>query len=257
MVIYISNLLINKYKGKYTLKCEYDREKNEFNRKLNGAYEDIDVYIQCANRCKIFYYGNRGTLQFYCPSVPRGKNIIRTIYGMYINPKNTDVIKNEVDIIRGGEKVHVVHKYYKPKDEQIFNNEIISGSNMIFDVEITDEELLFKFKYKDMDKLVDILNPSTVACNRSPFSTKNLQKSDYKIPDEDLGRYKSITSNLPQNKLISLVHISNKFLATLNLSQKKQEEMRGEMKRLGMKCKEYYHYIHKWNKYLDYLEKNI
>lgn len=33
--------------------------------------------------------------------------------------------------------------------------------------------------------------------------------------------------------------------------------MRGEMKRLGMKPKEYYHYIHKWDEYLDYLEKNI
>ena len=54
MVIPISNLLINKYKGKYTLKCEYDQEKIEFNRKLTGTYEDIDVYVQCANHCKIF-----------------------------------------------------------------------------------------------------------------------------------------------------------------------------------------------------------
>ena len=176
---------------------------------------------------------------------------------MYINPKNTDVIKNEVDIIRGEEKVHVVRKYYKPKDEQIFYNEVISSHNMIFDVEITDEEVLFKFRYKDMDKLIDILKPSTVACNRSPFSTKNLQKSDYKIPDDDLERYKNITSNLPQNELITLVHISNRFLTTLNLSQKKQEEMKCEMKRLGMKCKEYYHYIHKWNEYLDYLEEEL
>ena len=65
---------MTKYKGQYTLKCEYDQEKIEFNRKLNGTYEDTDVYVQCANKCKIFYYGNRGTLQFYCPSVPRGKN---------------------------------------------------------------------------------------------------------------------------------------------------------------------------------------
>lgn len=99
MVIYISNLLMTKYKGQYTLKCEYDQEKIEFNRKLNGTYEDTDVYIQCANKCKIFYYGNRGTLQFYCPSVPRGKNIIREIYGRFINPDNTEITKNELDLI--------------------------------------------------------------------------------------------------------------------------------------------------------------
>lgn len=53
MVIYISNLLITKYKGKYTLKVPYDEKTNDFNRKLNGTYEDIDVYIKCE-----WYVGN-------------------------------------------------------------------------------------------------------------------------------------------------------------------------------------------------------
>lgn len=45
MVIYISNLLITKYKGKYTLKVPYDEKANDFNRKLNGTYEDIDYIL--------------------------------------------------------------------------------------------------------------------------------------------------------------------------------------------------------------------
>ena len=139
----------------------------------------------------------------------------------------------------------------------MFQKDISNTENIIFEIEETDQEVLFKFKYQNIDKLIDLLKPLTSGSNRSPFSTKYLLKSNYKIPDEDLKRYKVITSNLPQNKLISLVHTSQRFLTTLATSQKKQDEMRGEMKRLGMKPKEYYHYIHKWDEYLDYLEKNI
>ena len=42
MIIQMSSLLIKKFKGKYTTKVEFDQEKNDFNRKLNGTYEDID-----------------------------------------------------------------------------------------------------------------------------------------------------------------------------------------------------------------------
>ena len=249
----MSNFLIKKYKGTYTLKCDFDKELNDFNRKLNGTYEDIDVYIPCANKCKIFYYGNRGTLQFYCPSLQRGRNIVREIYAKYINPDNaecttTDIQRDDKTITRTS---------YKIKDLNIFCSDMRNKENIIFDIEETDEEVLFKFKYQNLDKLESLLKPSTIACNRSPFSSKNLLKSDYKIPDEDLKSYKAITANLPQNKLISLVHTSQRFLTTLATSQKKQEEIRSEMKRLGMKPKEYYHYIHKWDEYLDYLEKNI
>lgn len=249
----MSNFLIKKYKGTYTLKCEFDKQLNDFNRKLNGTYEDIDVYIKCANNSKIFYYGNRGTLQFYCPSLQRGHNIVKQIYAVYINPKNVTNTTNEIE--RDGNVIS--RTSYQIVDSKIFEKDILTSDKIIFDIEETDSEVLFKFKYQDMDKLKSVLKPLTMACNRSPFSTKYLLKSNYKIPDEDLKRYKVITSNLPQNKLISLVHTSQRFLTTLATSQKKQNEMRGEMKRLGMKPKEYYHYIHKWDEYLDYLEKNI
>lgn len=249
----MSNFLIKKYKGIYTLRTDFDKQLNDFNRKLNGNYEDIDVYIKCASGGQIFYYGNRGTLQFYCPSLSRGRNIVREIYAKYINPSNVEISISE---IQKDDKI-ITRNTYRIKDIELFQKDISNTENIIFEIEETDQEVLFKFKYQNIDKLIDLLKPLTSGCNRSPFSTKYLLKSNYKIPDEDLKRYKVITSNLPQNKLISLVHTSQRFLTTLATSQKKQDEMRGEMKRLGMKPKEYYHYIHKWDEYLDYLEKNI
>ncbi len=249
----MSNFLIKKYKGTYTLKCEFDKQLNDFNRKLNGTYEDIDVYIKCANNSKIFYYGNRGTLQFYCPSLQRGHNIVKQIYAVYINPKNVTNTTNEIE--RDGNVIS--RNSYQIVDSKIFEKDILASDKIIFDIEETDSEVLFKFKYQDMDKLKSVLKPLTMACNRSPFSTKNLSKSDYTIPDEDLKGYKSITANLPQNRLIALVHISKRFMNEVVKSQKKITELNTEMKQLGMKPKEFYHYKGWWDEYLDYLEKNI
>ena len=35
--------MIKIFKGKYTTKVEFDINQNDFNRKLNGTYEDIDL----------------------------------------------------------------------------------------------------------------------------------------------------------------------------------------------------------------------
>ena len=252
MVIRISNLLINKYKGKYTLKCEYDQEKIEFNRKLNGTYEDVDVYVQCANKCKIFYYGNRGTLQFYCPSLSRGRNIVREIYGRFINPDNVERVVTNIE--RDG--TNITRTSYKIKDHDTLLADC-NNNELIFDIEKTDSEVLFKFKYRDMDALEDILKPSTISCKRSPFSNKNLPKSDYTIPDEDLEEYTNIVRDIPKEYLIQLVHISNRFINSMAKNQKQIDALKEEKKKLRMKPKEFIHYKGKWNEYLKYIEEEI
>lgn len=250
MVIRISNLLINKYKGKYTLKCEYDQEKIEFNRKLNGTYEDVDVYMQCANKCKIFYYGNRGTLQFYCPSLSRGRNIVREIYGRFINPDNVERVVTNID------GTNITRTSYKIKDHDTLLVDC-NNNELIFDIEQTDSEVLFKFKYKYIDTLEEILKPSTISCNRSPFSNKNLPKSDYTIPDEDLEDYTRIVRDIPKEDLIQLVHISNRFINSMAKTQKQIDALKEEKKKLRMKPKELIHYKGKWNEYLQYIKEEI
>ena len=251
----LSNLLIKKFKGKYTTRVEFDINKNDFNRKFNGTYEDMDVYIPCRNQCKIFHYGHN-QLQFYCPSLGRGRNIIRTIYSKYINPDNTIINKTEYDVTRNGQQ-HIIKENVQIKDDEQFQQDIKSKDSIIYDIEETDEEVLLKFKYQDMDTLKDILNRSTIACNRSPFSSKNLLKSDYKIPDKDLEAYKNITANIPKENLISLVHISQSFINKKANNKKQVEEYNRERKQLGMKPKEYFHYKSWWKEYLEYLKEEL
>ena len=64
----------------------YDQRTKQFSRKLDGTYEDIDVFISCANNITISYYG-KSILEAYIPSLGRGHNIIKAIkFGIAINP---------------------------------------------------------------------------------------------------------------------------------------------------------------------------
>lgn len=76
-----TSYLIDKFKGIYRLKVPYDFKTKDYNRKLNGTLEDIDVYIDCMNNVKIFYYGS-SILQAYIPSLGRGHNVIKAINEM-------------------------------------------------------------------------------------------------------------------------------------------------------------------------------
>lgn len=60
------------------MRAPINPDTNDFNRKLNGIYEDIDVYIDCQHGNKVFYYGN-SILEAYVPSLQRGHNIIKTL----------------------------------------------------------------------------------------------------------------------------------------------------------------------------------
>lgn len=70
--------LTDKFKGVYRLKVPIDKNTNDFPRKPNGQYEDIDMYISCQHGNMIFH-DTGSTLLAYIPSLQRGHNIINTI----------------------------------------------------------------------------------------------------------------------------------------------------------------------------------
>lgn len=135
-------------------------------------------------------------------------------------------------------------------------NEI--SSSIIFDIEETDEEVLFKFKYVDSDKIIPLLKPRTSGANISPFSTRNLPKNkDYKIPDEDLNLYKEIVAKIPPERILVLTHITNSYIKTLVNRRNTMDKIRADMKLKGLSGKNYIHSIGKWKDYIKYMEKNL
>lgn len=205
--------MIDKFKGIYRLKVPYDLVTKQFSRKLNGTFEDIDIYIDCQHGNKIMHYGG-STLQAYIPSLIRGHNIIKLINGI--------------------------------------------ESDLIFDIEETSQEILFKFNYKNVDKIIPFLKPKTNGANISPFSIKNIKyKTKYIIPDKDLVMYKEIIENIPKNQLIALVHTTNNYLQSLVTRKNTWEDIKSDMVLKGLKGKEYIHNIGKWNEYIKYLQKEL
>lgn len=131
------------------------------------------------------------------------------------------------------------------------------GDNIIFHIEETDEEVLFRFHSKNMDILEKYLKPKTNGADRSPFSTKNLPKSKYIIPDEDLVGYKKIVEKIPKNQLITIVHRTNDFLQSLTTKKNTWEMIKSDMALKGIKGKDYIHSIGKWEEYINYLRKEF
>ena len=132
-----------------------------------------------------------------------------------------------------------------------------SDPSLIFDIEETDSEILFKFKYVNSDKIIPLLKPRTSGSQISPFSSKNLPKSNFKIPDDKLTQYKQIVSKIPPEKLLTLSRMTYSYLQTLVTKKNTWENIKSDMRLKCVKGKEYIYMIGKWEEYLKYLESEI
>lgn len=244
--------MIKHYKGLYRLKAPYDLSKKQFIRKIDGSFDDTEVYIDCAKDAQIYCIG-KSTLECYIPSVIYGNNIIKEIYYKCINPDNVQIKESNIIV----KNIEMTRINYSIINEEIFRSDVNRNSN-IFDIQYTDKEVLFKFSYKNADKIIPFLKPKTLGASISPFSTKNLPKNrSYKIPDEQLEQYKNIVAKIPKECVLSITHTTNKFLKQLVNKKNAWEDIKADMLKSGLKGKEYIHSIGKWKEYIQYLEDNL
>lgn len=191
-------------------------------------------------------------LEFYCPSIGRGHNIVKAIY---------EGVLGSVDkFINIEYKTREDGTAYESKffDYDLMYKELESDG-IIFDITDTDEEVFFKFKSTNMEKLVQYFKPKTSAANRSPFSVKNLPKEKYAIPIEDLEVYKEITALIPKGDIRTYVNMNNTFIDSITTKKHKAEDIRNDISRSRLKQNEWFHKEGLWNKYIKhiktYLEK--
>lgn len=214
-----------KYKGKYRILPVIDQDTNDFPRDSSGNIEDdLEIYISCRNGNKIEYYGlnesRRAVLLAYVPSLGRGRNIKKALK------------KQGVDIL-----------YY---DE-------------------SDEEVLFHFNAADIEVVADLLKAKTSGASISPFSHKNLPKATVEIPEEDMAEYKKIADKVDKNDRLLIHRITTAFLDEVLAKElrpkgtRKPYDYKTEMKKLKLArdSKGYIYTKDMWEKYLEYLEKEI
>lgn len=208
--------------------AEIDQNTNDFPRDETGKIEENDVYIQCSKNCKVYHYG-KSVLVAYIPSLGRGHNILLSI------AKDKLGIEDRIDY------------------EELYRK--LEKENTVFDIVENDSEIEFKFNAKNIEYIMQYLNPKTSGCNISPFSARNLPKSDYKIPDEDLVAYNKIMAEKYSERFLDIRHITNNFLKSISNKQCNEEKIKADMKLKCMKPKQYIHFIGKWNEYLKALNE--
>jgi hypothetical protein len=251
----MANYLITHYKGKYRILCDVCKDTNDFPRKIDGSYEDIDCYISCDDNIRIFSFG-RGILQAYIPSLKQGNSLLRLYYKENINESNTITNINEYQVERNGKTIDIRKETISIIDNDLFEEQL-KNNDVIFDIEKTDSEVLFKFKAKNMEALEKYLKPRSNGANISPFSVKNRPKTKYNIPDKDLVGYKDITSKMTQDKLFLVGKCTKDFIKSLATRKNTYENIKADMALKGLKGKDYIHSIDKWDEYIKYLENNI
>jgi len=228
---------LSRYVGIYRIKSHIDETTNDFPRDEEGKLEQNDVYIKCEKGGQIYHYGH-STLVCYVPSIGRGHNILKQL--------GQDLGMN-------------LSVYGESFNYEKFYTDLYS-KKIVFDIEETDEEVLWKFDNKNMNIMVNYMKPLTSGASISPFSTKNLPKAKYIIPSEDIDKYKKICQAHPETSPLQMANMSSDFI--FNIIPKKNktyknQDMKALMKLKMLKSKEFIHALGMWEEYLKYLENNL
>lgn len=223
----MANHYLMKYKGVYRLLPELDAELHDIPRDYNGEIADgyNDIYIACQYGNKIYEYG-------------------------HIN--NTKPVWLVAYISSLGRGRNIIKAIKEREVEYI-------------DYKETDEEVEFKFKAKDIEIVAELMKAKTSGADISPFSVKNLPKSDVKIPTEEITRYKEITSVVPRSDLLLIHRLTNSFLDDIlqkglrKTTKNKKFSYKDDIKSMSMarQVKEYIWVKGYFEEYLNYLKKEF
>lgn len=250
------NYYLSKYVGKYRVVAAIDKNTNDFCRDEYGNLEnDQDIWIKCANNIKVFYYG-KSYLKVYIPSLGKGRNIIKTIYQRYINPKNAKSIQSTV-INKNG--LEYIKENIEILDNTLFSKDIETTEFIKSYIE-TDEEVTFLIRDKNFDSIVDVIKPLTNGAGISPFSTKNLPKCKSVLTNDQIKEYKGITSVIPKEDKLKVSYINSRFMNDIlckKLHLDMKSDVKPEMKRKRMRALDYISNKGLWNEYIIFLQKEV
>ena len=120
----------------------------------------------------------------------------------------------------------------------------------------TDAEVIIRFPAKEMESLEKYFKPLTSGAGISPFSTKNLPKTDYILDQDKLEQYTRVIANLDAETPIEVAHLTNRFIKSLATKRNPWEKIKADMQMKGLRGKEYIDEIGRWNDYIKFLEEN-
>ena len=127
-----------------------------------------------------------------------------------------------------------------------------------FKYEETDEEVIITFREYDLDEMAKLIKPKTAGANIDPYSSKNLPRAEYKIPEEDSDKLTALIEDLDK---VDKMHIVKSCVKDFdNVIQKKKGKkfnLEDDRENSGLKPKVYIHYIGMWDEFLEYVGKEV
>lgn len=122
-----------------------------------------------------------------------------------------------------------------------------------------DEEIEFHFHPKDLSYIATLLKASTYGADISPFSTRNLPKQKYEIPESDLEQYKQVVKDVPKDKFLIISRATSNYIFEhmQKMKQYKPEPIKKLMRKKMLKGKEFIHSEKQWDDFLKYLSKEV
>lgn len=222
------------YVGKYRVKARYDEYTGDFPRNENGGIDESfdEQYIPCKRgEIRHTYKNTRGKdiLVWYCSGTGKGRNVYKEIKGAY------------PDI-------------YLEVDEELDKHGLPDFV----------EDCMIYFDAKDIEKIATIVCPSTYGASIRPYSIRNLPKTPYTIPEENLQKYKDIVkkSNMETMEFAIAMRTINKEFSQAQddkVTKKKKDYIHFSLaqKNSKLKYKEYVHLMGLWEEYLEFLSKKL
>lgn len=240
---------LRKYVGTYRVKAEYDMSTNDWPRLENGTLDPSfdDYYIDCSNNIKI-KHGVGSVLSCYIPTRQRGMNILKQIYKDNISEKLPQEDKK-------------TQKYLENLCSELVKKGILESA------EVLDYEVYFEFKATMIDYIAKLVGAKTYGASINPLSSKNLPKTKYEIPEEDVELYKDAIKDFPTQvinfgdkqrtsvDMVLLKNLNKEFEKIITKSQRKGFDINKDRKKKGLKGREYIHSFgpDMWKKYCEFL----
>lgn len=132
-----------------------------------------------------------------------------------------------------------------------------------FDYDESAEEAMFKFKAKDIEPIAKLMKAKTYGASISPFSSRNLPKTKFEIPIEEMDKYKAISSKVKKGDTLFIKDANSRFLTEILAKkcrkQDKNFDLKNDMRqrKLGRQTKEYIYVKGMFDDYLKFLDNAI
>lgn len=204
---------LNKYVGKYRVLPRYDLSTMDFPRDENGNLDE----------------------SFDDLYIPCRRGEIRHSYR---DTRGYEVLCWYTDSATQGKNVY---------------NELSKDKDLWLEVDDIDQfDYFIYFNANDIEKIAAVVEPKTSGAKITPFSSRNLPKTPYEIPEADLAEYKKAIDGL---EMLDVLKLYKDFEAEIPKIKGKGFDLKQAKINSHLKGRALFHSIGVWSDFIKFIQE--